>query len=118
MDITATAKELAHLASLIAEGTGFISAAPTSPPNSMLTGIEVRKTSGSGVHIRLDDQTQTLVISGDAESRAVLAENVHAMATAEDGGHLHVDYFPGHYYLLEGSLPLVINSPHGGMPSR
>ncbi|QYN18900.1 hypothetical protein [Amycolatopsis sp. DSM 110486] len=118
MDITATEKELAHLASLIAEGAGFISTAPTSPQNHTLAGIEVRNTPVSGVHIRLDGQTQIIVISGDAESRAVLSENVHAMATAEDGGHLHVDYFPGHYYLAEGSLPLVINSPHGGMPAQ
>ncbi|WIX76801.1 hypothetical protein QRX50_36010 [Amycolatopsis carbonis] len=118
VDITATAKELAHLASLIAEGAGFISAAPTSPQSGTLAGIEVRKAPGSGVHIRLDGQTQILVISGDVDSRAILAENAHAMATAEDGGHLHVDYFPGHSYLVEGSLPLVINSPHGGMPAR
>ena len=31
-------------------------------------------------------------------------------------GHLHIDYFPGHAYLAEGSLSLVVNSPHGGMP--
>ncbi|MFD8006720.1 Imm32 family immunity protein [Streptomyces mirabilis] len=43
---------------------------------------------------------------------------VDLSASAEDGGHLHIDYFPGHFYLAEGSLPLVVNSPHGGMPTR
>lgn len=43
VDITATAKELEYLARVIAEGAGFISAAPTSPPlGHALTGIEVR----------------------------------------------------------------------------
>ncbi|QYN18681.1 hypothetical protein [Amycolatopsis sp. DSM 110486] len=119
VDITATARELACLASAIAEGTGFISAASASSPNGhTLTGIEVKATTDSAVCIRVDAPTQVLVISGNADSRAVLAENVHAMATADDGGHLHVDYFPGHPYLADGSLPLVINSPHGGMPTR
>ncbi|WP_425424625.1 Imm32 family immunity protein [Streptomyces phaeochromogenes] len=56
------------------------------------------------------------MISGDSDNRGVLAENLRDLATAEDGGHLHIDYFPGHFYLAEGSLPLVVNSPHGGMP--
>ena len=48
----------------------------------------------------------------------MLADNLLSMASAEDGGHLHVDYFPGHFYLAEGSLSLVVNNPHGGMPTR
>ncbi|GAB2725934.1 Imm32 family immunity protein [Kitasatospora kifunensis] len=119
VDLTATATELACLASAVAEGAGFISAASVPPSDgNALAGIEVRKTLGSGVRIDLDAQRQTLVISGDADARAVLADNLHAMATAEDGGHLHIDYFPEHPYLVEGSLPLVVNSPHGGMPTR
>ncbi|MFF5003718.1 hypothetical protein ACFY3G_12870 [Streptomyces phaeochromogenes] len=56
------------------------------------------------------------MISGDSDNRAVLAENLRDLTTAEDGGHLRIDYFPGHFYLAEGSLPLVVNSSHGGMP--
>lgn len=119
VDLTATATELACLASAVAEGAGFINAASASSPDgNTLAGIEVRKALGSGVRIDLDAQRQTLVISGDADARAVLAENLHAMATAEDGGHLHIEYFPEHPYLVEGSLPLVVNSPHRGMPTR
>ncbi|WP_439957425.1 Imm32 family immunity protein [Nocardia arthritidis] len=40
-----------------------------------------------------------------------------AQGRSEDGGHLHIDYFPGHPFLVEGSLPIVIDSPHGGMPT-
>ncbi|WP_328692070.1 hypothetical protein OHA74_25080 [Streptomyces phaeochromogenes] len=56
------------------------------------------------------------MISGDSDNRAVLAENLRDLATPEDGGHLRIDYFPGHFYLAEGSLPLEVNSPHGGVP--
>ncbi|MEE1830220.1 Imm32 family immunity protein [Streptomyces sp. SP17KL33] len=119
VDLTATAAELTCLASAVAEGDGFISSASASALDcNTLAGIEVRKAPGSGVRISLDVQRQALVISGDPVARAVLAENLHAMATAEDGGHLHIDYFPEHPYLVEGSLPLVVNSPHGGMPIR
>ncbi|WP_326709819.1 hypothetical protein OG758_11030 [Streptomyces sp. NBC_01474] len=119
VDLTATARELVCLASAVAEGAGFISAASASSHDSnTLAGIKVGKALGSGLRIDLDAQRQTLVISGDADARAILAENLHAMATAEDGSHLHIDYYPEHPYLVEGSLPLVVNSPHGGMPTR
>ncbi|WP_331765756.1 hypothetical protein [Embleya sp. NBC_00896] len=118
VDLIATAAELACLARVIAEGDGFIGSASASPLDAnCLAGIEVRKAPGSGVRIDLDTRRQTLVISGDPDARAVLAENLHAMATAGDGGHLHIDYFPEHPYLVAGSLPLVVNSPHGGMPT-
>ncbi|WP_327714202.1 hypothetical protein OG381_01325 [Streptomyces sp. NBC_00490] len=122
VDLTATATELACLARAIADGEGFIRSASASAPASSgdgntLAGVEARKAPGSGVRIVLDAQRQTLVISGDPDARAVLAENLHAMATAEDGGHLHIEYFPEHPYLVAGSLPLVVNSPHGGMPT-
>jgi hypothetical protein len=81
-------------------------------------GIEVRTAPGPGLRIELDASRQVLVISGDRGTRAILAENVQAMAAAEDGGHLHIDYFPEHPYLAEGSVPMVINSPLGGMPTR
>ncbi|WP_329332793.1 hypothetical protein OG252_00480 [Streptomyces sp. NBC_01352] len=117
--LTATATELACLAGAIAEGEGFFSSASASSlDGNTLAGVEVRKAPGSGVRIVLDAQRQTLVISGDPDARAVLAGNLQAMATAEGGGHLHIDYFPEHPYLVAGSLPLVVNSPHGGMPTR
>ncbi|MEV7347068.1 hypothetical protein [Streptomyces sp. NPDC093544] len=119
VDLTATATELACLARAVAEGVGFISSVSASPlDGNTLAGIEVRKAPGSGVRIGLDARRQILVISGDPDARAVLAENLHAMVTAEDGGHLHIDHFPEHPYLVAGSLPLVVNSPHGGMPTR
>ncbi|MEV0933734.1 hypothetical protein ACIBMX_13905 [Streptomyces phaeochromogenes] len=117
VDLSASAEELTDLASVVAQGEGLLSST-LSPDGNTLAGVEVRGTSGPGVLIRRDPERQILVISGDSASRTVLAENLRAMATAEDGGHLHVDYFPGHFYLAEGSLPLVVNSPHGGMSTR
>lgn len=117
VDLSASAEELSWLANAVAQGEGLLSST-SSPGTDALAGVEVKDTSGPGVLIRRDAERQILVISGDSASRAVLAENLRDMATAEDGGHLHIDYFPGHFYLAEGSLPLVVNSPHGGMPTR
>ncbi|MGW3631958.1 Imm32 family immunity protein [Streptomyces sp. NPDC005122] len=115
--LSASMEELTWLASAVTQGDGLLSST-LSPGGNTLAGIEVRGTSGPGVLIRRDAERQILVISGDFASRAVLAENLRDMATAEDGGHLHIDYFPGHFYLAEGSLPLVVNSPHGGMSTQ
>ena len=117
VDIAASAEELMRLASAVALGEGLV-AATSSPGSDALAGIRVDRTPGPGALVRRDAERQILVISGDSASRAVLAENLEAMATAEDGGHLHLDYFPGHFYLAEGSVPLVVNSPHEGMPTR
>ncbi|MFE9019193.1 hypothetical protein ACFYNL_11570 [Streptomyces sp. NPDC007808] len=117
VDLAGSADELAGLADAVAEGEGFLACEPL-PEGNGLTGISVRTTSEPGVRIELDSGLRALVISGDAESRGVLGRNLRTMAMAEDGGHLHVDYFPEHPYLLEGSLPLVVSGPHGGMPAR
>lgn len=117
VDLTASAEELSRFAGAVADGEGLLSSTASAGSNA-LVGVEVKKTSGPGVLICLDPERQILVISGDSDGRAALADNLRAMASAEDGGHLHVDYFPGHFYLTEGSVPLVVNSPHGGMPAR
>ncbi|MFF1650861.1 hypothetical protein [Streptomyces sp. NPDC058240] len=117
VDLTASAEELADLAYAVAEGDGFIGST-SSLDGDALAGIEARKASGTGVRIELDALRQVRVISGDPGARAILADNLKAMATAEDGGHLHIDYFPEHPYLVEGSVPIVVNSPHGGMPTQ
>ena len=117
VDLIASAEELSRLAGAVADGEGLLSST-ASPGSNDLAGVEVRKTSGPGVLIHLDPERRILVISGDSAGRAVLADNLLGMASAEGGGHLHVDYFPGHFYLAEGALSLVVSSPHGGMPAR
>ncbi|MFG1809246.1 hypothetical protein [Streptomyces sp. NPDC049040] len=117
VDITASADELTRLAGAVADGEGLLSASDN-PEGDVLAGLEVRKSSGPGVLVRLDPERRILVISGDSAGRAVLAGNLRDVASAEEGLHLHIDYFPGHYYLAEGSESLVVSSPHGGMPGR
>jgi hypothetical protein len=115
VDLSASAEELNRLAAAVACGEGVLTASLGGGGD--LAGVEVESTPGPGVLIRLDRERSLLVISGDSGSRAVLADNLHGMAAAEDGGHVHLEY-PGHDHLVEGSVPLVVNSPRGGMPTR
>ncbi|MBK1786623.1 Imm32 family immunity protein [Prauserella cavernicola] len=117
VELTASADELTRLADAVADGAGLLgSAAP--PDDGAARAIEVGTTPGPGVLVYLDSERRVLVISGDDAARAVLADNLRAVASAEDGGHLHLDHYPGHFYLAEGSVPVVVTSPHGGMPAR
>lgn len=117
VDLTASAEELSRLAGAVADGEGVFGSSALSS-GEVLAGVEVRKSSGPGVLIDLDPERQVLVISGDPAGREALADDLRGMASTEDGGHLHIDYFPGHFYLAEGSVSLVVSSPHGGMPTR
>nr|WP_170201760.1 hypothetical protein [Actinocorallia herbida] len=47
-----------------------------------------------------------------------LAQEINEIADLADGAHFHIEHYPDHPYLAEGSQPLVVNSPHGGMPAR
>ena len=115
VDLSASAAELHRLARAVAEGEGSLWTTQ-GPDGDALAGVEISDAPGPGVRVSVDPVRRVLLIGGDRYSRAVLAANLRDMADAEDGGHLHVDHFPDHPYLAESSLPLVVNSPHGGMP--
>lgn len=72
---------------------------------------------GQAVLIRAAAAERSLLISGDPRYLAVLADNIESLAQEQRGGHLHVEYFDGRAYLAEGSGPVILNSPRGGMPA-
>jgi hypothetical protein len=118
VDLSATETELTRLAGLVAAGEGSLTCESEPVESNALTAVEVIQTTDAGVRLHVDAARRVLVISGNPAARAILADNLNSMAQMEDGGHLHVDYFPDHPYLAAGSVPLVVNSPHGGMPTR
>jgi hypothetical protein len=118
VDLSATETELTRLADLVTAGEGSLTCESEPAEPNALTAVEVSQTTDPGVRIHVDAARRVLVISGDLAVRAILAANLNGVAQMEDGGHLHVDYFPDHPYLAAGSVPLVVNSPHGGMPTR
>ncbi|WP_225447906.1 hypothetical protein [Streptacidiphilus sp. P02-A3a] len=113
-DLTASAAELSRLATTVADGAGLLSSTAL-PGGRVLAGIEVRTTPRRGVLLRLDAERQVMVISGGSPGREAFADNLRRIACAPGRGQLHVSHFPGHPYLVEGSLSLVVYSPYGGL---
>ncbi|OKJ13797.1 Imm32 family immunity protein [Kitasatospora sp. CB01950] len=113
VEVEATAEELAALADAVVAGEGHLTFSA-----GVLAAIEVAATDGPGVLVSVDGERRVLVIGGDAAGRQVLAEVLRDIASTTDGGHTHVDHCPGHPWLAEGSLPLIVDNPLGGMPRR
>ncbi|MFC8719826.1 hypothetical protein [Kitasatospora sp. NPDC057198] len=109
--LAGSAEELRRLAGLVGAGAGLL------PAHGSLLGVEVRASEG-GVLAAVDEGRSLLAIGGGDAGRAVFAEELREIAALEDGGHFHIEHHPDHFYLAEGSLPLVVESPHGGMPRR
>lgn len=121
VDVSGGAAELVALALALVAGNGHVEATTSAEPSfggTELASIQVVGTTGPGVRIRVDLEHCGLLIEGDRQGLAVLADEVRAIAEMDDGGHQHIEYFPGHYYLAAGSLAMVVNSPYGGMPTR
>jgi ribosomal protein L30E len=56
-----------------------------------------------------------IVISGSKEKLVILAQNILWLAdqvkverTASISDHIHIDYYPGHFFLAEDALPLIV----------
>jgi hypothetical protein len=121
VDLNGNASELGRLAVLVAAGAGAHEAEDVSGDIAgevALTTVQVRAVPDSAVLLSADVAKRSLCIVGDLKRLGVLAANLRETAEMQDGGHLHVDHFPGHLYLAPGSISLVVNSPHGGMPGQ
>ncbi|MEU4772650.1 hypothetical protein [Micromonospora sp. NPDC023644] len=114
VDVTGDRADLGRLADLVAGG-GELSLAPSTHPRH-LRGVLVEVARGP-VAVDVDDRRH-LTVRGGAESRAIFADVLRDMATMDDGGHVHLEHFDGHPFLAPGSVPLILNSPLGGMPGR
>ena len=69
----------------------------------------VRK-SADKVIARIDPHAAVLVLEGNQAGLRLLGENIRNLAMlGEVGEHLHVEYFPDHFYIGELSLPLVFH---------
>lgn len=60
------------------------------------------------MHVSYSAGETALVVSGAPQFLGVFAENVQGFQAAPPGEHQHVEWFEGHFYLQEGSLPVVL----------
>jgi hypothetical protein len=81
---------------------------PNTPGLEMVVTLVVIEPNGGKV--KLSRQADQLVVEGAADLRAILADNIDGLADKPEelGPDIQVDYVPGHFYLEEGSMPLVV----------
>lgn len=117
VDLASTRAGLRKLAALLASGSGTMAGEQaTSPWGEIPLARIAVGTSRSRVLVSVDAAARTLSVTGAPEHLNVLAEIVDDLAAATAGGHVHVEHYPDHPYLQEGSFSLILNSPLGGMP--
>lgn len=121
VDVSGSAADLVALALALGAGKGGMETTASTEPSfggTELASVEVVSTSGPGVRIKVDSEQSVLLIEGDRLGLTALGDELRSIAEMDDGGHQHIEYFRDHHYLAAGSLAVVVNSPHGGMPIR
>ncbi|MFC5185043.1 hypothetical protein ACFPM5_26990 [Actinomadura harenae] len=111
MELSGTRSELLALAREFRRGRGEVRIPKVSDPapyGRSLSRIDFRQASGK-VGISSSGDGEVMEVQGGLDSLALLADNIEGFALeADQGDHLHVDHFPEHDYLAEGSDPLVV----------
>lgn len=82
--------------------TGFEAA----PYDEFMSRLIVRHDSG---RVRVMKESDKVLIKGSPHHLRLFAENIEALADdAEVDQHLHIEYYPNHFYLDQSSEPLVV----------
>lgn len=112
--IVGTSAGLKFLASQLVRGEDALVAVdahlPADPYDGAAASIQIRLSRKPGLAVeRHGDQ---VVMLGDREGLAVFGSNVDRLAAEPEalGGHIHIDYFPGHTYLRPNSSPIVVQA--------
>lgn len=71
----------------------------------------------SDTNVLVTRLAEELVVSGNSRARGVLADNIEQLAgdPGQSGEHLHIEPYPGHSYLMQGSVPLVVSITEPGL---
>ncbi|MBS0659509.1 MAG: hypothetical protein JSR82_14805 [Verrucomicrobia bacterium] len=111
IELSGTRAEFEALAVRVAEGGAasmpLVPPKQTSPYDSFAQHLVIRP-SDAKVAVRLVADADVLELAGSPAALALLAENLDSFGRqAASGGHFHLEFFDGHFYLAESSAPLV-----------
>lgn len=76
------------------------------PYTSFATKLSIKPSTGP---VCVEREQDSIVLKGDGAKLEVLAQNFETaagMSVRDD--HLHIEFYPGHYFLAAESLPLVV----------
>ncbi len=119
LDIEGSAEGLRDLARQIEQCSGTCELLLTKDPAKKTVGLGNTRTIsillGAGP-VNIFHSQGAVTISGSKQKLNVLAENILWLAN-QDGGskdseitnHIHVEYHPGHFYLAETAIPMVLS---------
>ena len=112
VEVSGTVETLGEWANALTRGDVEISTSTggdPSPYSHYLAGICVRWTAPGLVQMSVDTERQALSFTGSGQSMKVLAENIRGLCReGVPGEHLHIEYFPDHFYLAESQISLVV----------
>ncbi|MEK2494020.1 hypothetical protein WN990_31170 [Kitasatospora purpeofusca] len=110
------AEELVTLAEVIRAGAGSVALDPVAdaaPYDRGLAVLEVATAAGAAVTLSVEGPSDLYRIAGEPRLLDVLAASIEEYARHADPedplDHLHVDPFPGHYYLSPESESMVVH---------
>jgi hypothetical protein len=107
--IVGNAEEFLALAELIAaiEPTSLAGSRPVVSSDE-LRNLVVLEAPIERLEISLDEQRRVLQMRGERRHFGLVAENLRDLAQeGTPGDHWHLEFVPGHYFLAEGSRPVV-----------
>ncbi|MFE5036809.1 hypothetical protein [Streptomyces sp. NPDC056683] len=111
LELSGTRSELRALGRQLRSGQGAVLLEKVSDPfpySRSLSRMTFRQTSGK-ITISSSGDSGSVDLRGGPESFSLLADNIEGFAAgADQDDHLHVDYFPDHDYLAEGSGSVVV----------
>ncbi len=112
LKLSAGRRELLALAGAAEAGSGYFSLAAdadVAPYDVALSDLELESVDRPTVRVAVDGSGKRLLITGDASSLGVFAQNLRGLAgTPNTVDHLHIEYYPEHFYLDSESLPIVV----------
>jgi len=114
IDLEGTAASLRELSERIGAIRGHetfelnIPSVPPSPYSGYLRSLQIDVCEGN---VRISRDDDCIYVAGSAGKLAILASNMASLASQKSSfssEHSHIEYYPGHFYLTEGSEPLVL----------
>ena len=82
----------------------------SAPYDAFITAIHLKRQEG---HVVIQRTDTVLTICGSLENLALLADNLKWLANQVTvtgcDNHLHIEYYPDHFYLNASSVPLVVS---------
>jgi hypothetical protein len=87
----------------------------TGSPQRHANALHVRPENEAGAQVRWNGDH--VVVTGEPSALSLLAGNIDAFRKAplEFGNHLHLEYFPGHFYLRADSVPVIVEMIETGV---